>query len=45
MVWVDAKPENILIDENDDLWFIDFGGSFMKTKLRLLKVIVRRWNG
>ena len=28
IVWGDVKPENILIDENDDLWFIDFGGSF-----------------
>lgn len=23
-----VKPDNILVDDNDDLWFIDFGGSF-----------------
>lgn len=28
IVWGDAKPDNILVDENDDLWFVDFGGSF-----------------
>ncbi|QKX58174.1 uncharacterized protein TRUGW13939_05295 [Talaromyces rugulosus] len=28
IVWGDAKPDNILVDKNDDLWFIDFGGSF-----------------
>lgn len=22
------KPDNILVDDSDDLWFIDFGGSF-----------------
>jgi tRNA A-37 threonylcarbamoyl transferase component Bud32 len=28
IVWGDAKPENILVDHHDDLWLIDFGGSF-----------------
>lgn len=28
IVWGDVKPDNILVDDNDDLWFIDFGGSF-----------------
>ncbi|KAF3390845.1 hypothetical protein DPV78_011200 [Talaromyces pinophilus] len=28
IVWGDVKPDNILVDDNDDLWFIDFGGSY-----------------
>jgi tRNA A-37 threonylcarbamoyl transferase component Bud32 len=28
IVWGDAKPDNILIDSNNDLWTIDFGGSY-----------------
>ncbi|KAK8106635.1 hypothetical protein PG999_009994 [Apiospora kogelbergensis] len=27
-VWGDAKPENVLIDNNDDVWLIDFGGGY-----------------
>ncbi|KAI9674980.1 MAG: hypothetical protein M1817_001386 [Caeruleum heppii] len=26
IVWGDAKADNILIDSNDDVWLIDFGG-------------------
>ena len=26
VVWGDAKTSNILIDEKDDVWIIDFGG-------------------
>lgn len=26
IVWGDAKTANILLDKNDDLWVIDFGG-------------------
>ncbi|CZR64314.1 uncharacterized protein PAC_14212 [Phialocephala subalpina] len=26
IVWGDAKPDNVLIDKNDDAWIIDFGG-------------------
>ncbi|KAJ6442405.1 hypothetical protein O9K51_05964 [Purpureocillium lavendulum] len=28
IIWGDAKADNILIDENDDAWIIDFGGSY-----------------
>ena len=28
IIWGDAKPENVIIDENDDAWLIDFGGGF-----------------
>lgn len=28
VVWGDAKPDNILIDRNDDIWVIDFGGGW-----------------
>jgi hypothetical protein len=27
-VWGDAKADNLLLDENNDAWLIDFGGSF-----------------
>ncbi len=27
-VWGDAKADNFLVDENNDLWIIDFGGSY-----------------
>lgn len=28
IVWGDAKADNLLLDENNDAWLIDFGGSF-----------------
>jgi tRNA A-37 threonylcarbamoyl transferase component Bud32 len=28
IVWGDAKPDNALIDKNDDAWIIDFGGGY-----------------
>ncbi|GKU09159.1 unnamed protein product [Fusarium langsethiae] len=28
IVWGDAKPDNILIDRNQDAWVIDFGGGY-----------------
>lgn len=28
IIWGDTKADNILIDENDDAWIVDFGGSF-----------------
>ena len=28
IVWGDAKGDNFMVDENDELWIIDFGGSF-----------------
>lgn len=28
VVWGDASPKNILLDNKDKLWLIDFGGSF-----------------
>jgi hypothetical protein len=28
IVWGDAKPDNILIDVNQDAWVIDFGGGY-----------------
>ncbi|EEU45614.1 uncharacterized protein NECHADRAFT_80693 [Fusarium vanettenii 77-13-4] len=28
LVWGDAKPCNVIIDEQDDAWLIDFGGGF-----------------
>ncbi|KAK3933564.1 hypothetical protein QBC46DRAFT_275519 [Diplogelasinospora grovesii] len=28
LVWGDAKPDNVLVDTRDDLWLVDFGGSF-----------------
>lgn len=27
-MWGDTKPENVLIDINDSVWFIDFGGGY-----------------
>lgn len=28
LVWGDAKPENILVDGDNNIWIIDFGGSY-----------------
>ena len=28
MVWGDAKADNFMVDEHDELWIIDFGGSY-----------------
>jgi len=28
IVWGDAKADNFMVDENDELWIIDFGGSY-----------------
>ena len=28
IVWGDARADNFLVDENDELWIIDFGGSY-----------------
>jgi len=28
IIWEDAKPANVIIDEHDDAWLIDFGGGF-----------------
>ncbi|KAF5686282.1 serine threonine kinase [Fusarium circinatum] len=28
IIWGDAKAENVLIDQNDDAWVIDFGGGY-----------------
>ena len=28
IIWGDAKADNFLVDENDKLWIIDFGGSW-----------------
>ena len=28
IIWGDAKPDNILVDLEDNLWIIDFGGSY-----------------
>ncbi|KAH6693336.1 hypothetical protein BKA61DRAFT_624523 [Leptodontidium sp. MPI-SDFR-AT-0119] len=30
IVWGDAKPDNILIDKNEDAWIIDFGGGYTR---------------
>jgi serine/threonine protein kinase len=30
IVWGDAKPDNVLIDRNDDAWIIDFGGGYSR---------------
>ncbi|CAI6089117.1 unnamed protein product [Clonostachys chloroleuca] len=27
-IWGDAKPENVLVDNEDNLWLIDFGGGY-----------------
>jgi len=26
IIWGDFKPENMLVDEHDDVWLVDFGG-------------------
>ncbi|CAM1500458.1 Fc.00g096200.m01.CDS01 [Cosmosporella sp. VM-42] len=28
LVWGDAKPDNVLIDGNNDAWIVDFGGGY-----------------
>jgi hypothetical protein len=28
IVWGDAKAENVLVDQNDDAWVVDFGGGY-----------------
>ncbi|EME89233.1 uncharacterized protein MYCFIDRAFT_76586 [Pseudocercospora fijiensis CIRAD86] len=28
IIWGDAKGDNFMVDKNDDLWIIDFGGSY-----------------
>lgn len=28
IVWGDAKPDNVLIDRNEDVWVVDFGGGY-----------------
>lgn len=30
IVWGDAKPANVLIDEDEDAWIIDFGGGYTR---------------
>lgn len=30
IVWGDAKPDNILIDKNNNAWIIDFGGGYTR---------------
>lgn len=28
IIWGDAKAQNVLVDRSDDVWIIDFGGSY-----------------
>lgn len=28
IIWGDAKPDNVLIDSNQDAWVVDFGGGY-----------------
>lgn len=28
IIWGDAKADNFMVDKNDELWIIDFGGSY-----------------
>ncbi|OJD10003.1 hypothetical protein AJ78_08809 [Emergomyces pasteurianus Ep9510] len=32
-IWGDAKPANVLIDVNNDLWVIDFGGGYSQGRV------------
>ena len=28
IIWGDAKPDNVLVDINEDVWIVDFGGGY-----------------
>lgn len=30
VIWGDVKPANVLVDKNDDIWMIDFGGGYTR---------------
>ncbi|KMU79495.1 hypothetical protein CISG_01913 [Coccidioides immitis RMSCC 3703] len=30
VIWGDVKPANVLVDTNDDIWIIDFGGGYTR---------------
>ncbi|KAF5672800.1 hypothetical protein FHETE_3634 [Fusarium heterosporum] len=30
LIWGNAKPDNIIIDEEDDAWLVDFGGGYAR---------------
>ncbi len=31
IIWGDVKPDNVLIDSEENTWLIDFGGGFNST--------------